>query len=268
MRIHLLVPLMLTFLLAIPVNPEQLMAQRRNPQTPLKSSQVLHDFRVVNRTQPLRITPATQKSVLSKVFRKYLTDDSRCTQEFESSDTDHLRAARNAGQMVPSIIDMAQGSFTGPLRQETLYVIAVNECNASHADNFGSKRVAIFLGSQLITDMDVEFRSNILRKTDLDSDGVDELLMTMGDINQGVLIEIGALLDFRNGRLRVIQDVGTVVEDSCASGFPGSSSKAVVVSYSSAAPGKMPKLRIDAYEASCRRVKRWRFVSTGKMMDE
>ncbi len=268
MRIYSLVPLIFALFLATPVKQKQPMAQRRNTPAPQRSNQVLHDFRVVSRTQPLQIPLAAQKNVLSKVFRRYLTDDSRCNREFESSDTDHLRGARNAGQFVPSIVDMAQGSFTGPLRQETLYVIAVNECNASHADNFGTKRVAIFSGAQLVADMDVEFRSNIVRKVDLDGDGVDELLMTTGDMNQGVLIEIGALLEFRSERPRVIEDFGTVLEDSCASGFPDSSSKAAVVSYSTAAPGKMPKLRIDNYEATCRRVKRWRFVSTGKMTDD
>lgn len=233
-----------------------------------RQRQVLFDFRVTRRSNSLRIPMATQRNVLSKVFRRYLTDDSRCNPEFDVNDTDHLRAARNAGQIVPSIVDMAQGSFTGPLRQETLYVISVSECNASHAENFGSKRVAIFLGQQLIADMDVEFRSSIVRKTDLDGDGVDELLMTTGDINQGVLIEIGALVDFQKGRLRVIEDFGTVIEDSCASGFTGSTSKASVISSSNISPGRMPKLRIDNYEAGCRRVKRWRFVSTGKMSDD
>jgi len=150
---------------------------------------------------------------------------------------------------------------------QTAYVISVSECNASHADNFGTKRVAIFSGQQLIADLDVDFKSSIVRKTDLNGDGMDELLMTSGDMNQGTLVEMAALLDFPKGRLRVIEDFGTVTEDSCASGIPGSSSKASVLSYSDVAPGKMPRLRIDNYGASCRSPKRWRFLSTGKMPD-
>lgn len=245
----------------------QLMAQQRTQ--PLRvPKQILFDFRNERRSAPPKIPLATQKYVLSKVFRRYLTDENKCNSELDtSSGTDHLATARRAGQIVPSIFDMATGSFTGPLTQETLYVISVSECNASHADNFGTKRVAIFSGQRLVADMDADFKNSIVRKTDLNGDGMDELLMTSGDMNQGVLIEIAALLGFQNGRLRTIEDFGTVSEDSCASGIPGSSAKASVISIADAAPGQMPRLRVDNYEASCRRNKRWRFISTGKMQD-
>jgi hypothetical protein len=231
-----------------------------------KPRQVLFDFRVERTSAPLKIPLATQRNVLSKVFRKYLTDENKCNPKFDaSSDTDPLKAARNAGQIVPSIADMATGSFTARGRAETAYVISVSECNASHADNFGTKRVAIFSGQQLIADVDADFNINIVRKTDLNDDGIDELLMTGGDINQGIIVEMAALLDFQNGRLRTIQDFGTVMEDSCASGLPGSSLKASVISISEVVAGNMPRLRTDNYVAGCRQAKRWRFLSTGKM---
>lgn len=243
----------------------RIVAQKTTP--PLKQQRnVLHDFRIVRTSNPLQIPLATQRSVLSKVFRKYLNDENKCNPQFDaSSGTDPLDAARKAGQIVPSIVDVAQGSFTAPGRQETAYVIFVSECNASHADNFGTKRVAIFAGAQLIANVDVDFKSSVVRKTDLNGDGIDELLMTTGDMNQGTIVETAALVNFQNGRFQVIEDFGTVLEDSCASGSPGSSSKASVVSISDAVPGKMPKLRMDNYESSCRKTKRWRFVSSGKM---
>lgn len=243
----------------------QLVAQKTTP--PLKQQRnVLHDFRIVRTSSPLQIPPATQRNVLSKMFRKYLTDENKCNPPFHASGgTDPLEAARRAGQIVPSILDVAQGSFTAARRQETAYVISVSECNASHADNFGTKRVAIFSGPQLIANVDVDFKSSVVRKTDLNGDGIDELLMTTGYMNQGTIVETAAMVNFQNGRFHVIEDFGTVSEDSCASGFPGSSSKASVVLISDAAPGRMPKLRMDNYESSCRKTKRWRFISSGKM---
>jgi len=212
------------------------------------------------------VSPATQRMVLSKVFRKYLTDANRCNSHFESSDvTDPLAAARKAGQIVPSIIDVETGSFTAAAQNQTLYVISVTECNASHADNFGTKRVAIFSGQQLVTDVDADFASTILKKTDLDSDGIDELLMTTGDMAQGTITEMGTLVSFQNGRRRVIQDFGTVVEDSCASGFPGSTSDAAVIYISDVVPGNMPKVTQENYSSSCSgKARRWRLVSKGK----
>jgi hypothetical protein len=230
-----------------------------------KGRQVLYDFRKEQVSKSPRITPAMQRMVLSKVFRRYLTDDKQCRSDFESSGDNYLASARNAGQMVPLVGAMETGSFTAPGQTQTAYVIWIGECGASHADNYGSKRVAIFSGQQLVANVDSDFNGNIIRKTDLDSDGVDELLMSASDMAMGTLIEAAVLVEFRKGRRRVIEEFGTVVEDSCASGFPGSASKASVLSMSELEPGKMPKLRIDNYVSSCRNVKRWRFLSTGKM---
>jgi hypothetical protein len=231
-----------------------------------KDRQVLFDFRPDQNTAETKIPPATQRSVLAKVFRRYLTDESKCTSQIEATDgADRLAAARKAGQIVPAIVDTVTGSFTAAGQTQTAYLIAVSECNASHADNYGTKRVAIFSGQQLVADLDVDFRSDIVLKTDLNSDGVDELLMTSGDMAQGNLIEMAALVSFQNGRLRVIHDYGTVIEESCASGIPGSSAKASVLYISDVVPGNMPKLTQDNYAAACRKAKRWRLVSSGKM---
>lgn len=206
--------------------------------------------------------------MLSQVFRKYLTHESQCNPQFDAGgESDSLAAARKAGQIVPAIDDIATGSFTAPGKTETAYVIFVAECNASHADNFGTKRVAIFSSERLIANVDADFMRNFVRKMDLDGDGINELLMTGGDMNQGTVVELAALVDFKDGKRRVIQDFGTVLENSCASGFPGSAVKASVVSIGEGQPRSMPRLHIDNYASSCRKTKRWRFVSTGKMQD-
>ena len=237
-------------------------------QRPATPKQVLVDFRQDRTTTPSKITPATQKFVLSKVFRRYLTDDHKCNPNFAGNGVDdYLKAARNAGQIVPAIVDSVNGSFTASGQAQTLYVISVSECNASHADNFGTKRVAIFSGQQLIADVDVDFRSSIVKKLDLNLDGIDELLMTSGDMAQGTLIEMASLLSFENGRVHVVEDFGTVTEDSCASGFPGSSAKGSVIWFAPVPLGQMPKLKQDNYESPCRNVKRWRLISTGKMQE-
>ncbi len=228
-----------------------------------KDRQVLFDFRVADETTPARIPPATQRMVLTKVFRKYLTDPNRCNFQGELGD-DYLGAARKAGQMVPSIADVETGSFTAPGQTQTLYIIDVAECNASHADNFGTKRVAIFSGQQLVADVDADFAKNVVKKTDLNSDGVNELLMTTGDMAQGTLIEMATLVSFQNGRRQVLQEFGSVVDDSCASGFPSSKSDASVIYISDVVPGQMPKITQENYSSGCRKVKRWRLVSTGK----
>lgn len=259
---------MKTVLLLLALTFTAVVAQTRTAAPTQKTNQVLADFRISRVSPPPKISAQTQRNVLSKVFRRYLDDSSKCSADFDSgSSSDPLRAARNAGQIVPSIVDMATGSFTSAGVSQSAYVISVSECNASHADNFGTKRVAIFSGPQLVSDVDVDFNSSIVRKTDLNGDGLDELLMSTGDMHQGILTETASLLSFQNGKMRVIQDFGLVDEDQCASEEPGSVTKASVISIVPAGPGDMAKLRQDNYRSSCTKAKRWRFLSTGKMPD-
>ena len=238
------------------------LAQRPSAQ----KGELLFDFRKDHPSNTMRISPATQRNVLSKVFRRYLTDQDKCRSDFAGRDSnDYLAAARKAGQIVPSILDMATGSFTAAGQTQTAYVISVSECNASHADNFGTKRIAIFSGQQLVADVDADFMGSILRKTDLDGNGIDELLMISADMAQGTVTEMATLATFENGRRRVIHDFGAVVLDSCASEAPGSDSRAAVLYTSAFAPGLKPTITQENYLAGCRNPRRWKFVSKGKM---
>ena len=170
-------------------------AQR--PQQPQR--QILFDFRNERSNQPHKISAAAQRDVLSKVFRRYLNDANRCQANFDAGEN-FLAGARRAGQIVPNIAEVATGSFTAAGQNETAYLIYVNECNASHADNFGSKRIAIFSGPRLLADIDLDFKSSIVAKTDLDLDGInvlaagdDHVLNPVVDEEIAVLVEIAGI---------------------------------------------------------------------------
>ena len=235
-------------------------------QKPLlqKGRQVLLDFRKDRNHPAPKISAVTETMVLSRMFRRYLKDQSQCNQQFDASNnSDYLAAARRAGQIVPAVTTMATGSFTAAGQQQTLYVVSVSECNASHADAFGTKRVAIFSGQRLVADIDANFKSNIAIKTDLNSDGIDELLMSSVDQHQGTIEEMATLVTFQNGRLNEVHDFSIVIEDSCASVMPSSASKASVLYMTVDAPGTMPKLTVETYQAGCNKNKRWRLISRG-----
>ena len=232
------------------------------PANGLAQKRILFDFRVDRNTTPAKVPEATTKSVLSKVFKRYLSDSNKCNSKFEAG-ANFLESARKAGEIVPSITDMLQGSFTAAGETQTAYIISVSECFASHADNFGSSRIAIFTGPKLVADLDLDFKSNVVKKTDLDGDGINELLMSSGYMNQGILVESSALLGFKNGSVKVIEDFGQVTEDSCASGLPDSVATASVI-YTATELTKMPTFQIEKFKSACRTPHRWRLVSTGK----
>jgi hypothetical protein len=49
-----------------------------------KDRELLVDFRNDNDSTPFKITAATQRTVLSKVFRRYLTDANQCKVDFDA----------------------------------------------------------------------------------------------------------------------------------------------------------------------------------------
>jgi hypothetical protein len=75
---------------------------------------------------------------------------------------------------------------------------------------------------------------------------------------------MATLVSFQNGRRKVIQDFGSVVLDSCASGFPSSTSEVSVIYISDVVPGQMPKITQENYSSRCLKTKRWKLVSRGK----
>ena len=234
---------------------------------PLQTArQILVDFRKERHIPPPKISAATERTVLSKMFRRYLKDQNQCNQNFNAgNNSDHLAAARRAGEIVPSIYNVATGSFTAAGQQQTLYLVSVSECNASHADAFGTKRVAIFNGQQLVADLDVNFKDNIVVKTDLNGDGIDELLLSSVDQHQGIVEQMATLVSFPDRRVQVVHDFGLIVEDSCASLMTSSASKASVLYATPGAPGTMPKFTMENYQAGCNKNRRWRLISRGKM---
>ena len=84
--------------------------------------------------------------------------------------------------------------------------------------------------------------------------------MTTGDMAQGELIEMAALLGFQGGKMQVIQEFGTVVHDDCASLRTESTAKAAVLSYSKTNPFSMPKITANYYAGGCGNVRRWRAI--------
>lgn len=226
----------------------------------------LFDFRTQTRNNPPRVTAATSKQVLDAVFPKYLSDARYCKADVETSGAeDYLAAMRKAGEIVPSIMDLAKGSFTAPGENQIAYVISVGECDASHADNFGSKRLAIFSGNKLVLNEDLNFKSGILKTTDFDANGINELLMLAGDMHQGILIETAALVTVRSRKVVVVQDFKKVFEDSCASLIRGSGIQASLIFLGPARSGQMPTFDVENYRSGCGSTKRWRFMSKGIM---
>src|SRR5258708_2137447 len=231
--------------LAVPV--ARLAALSKREQPPLSvalagANQLLFDFRhpPTKKSRP-KLSAAAQDKIISTIFHSYLKEGERCSDEIYS-----IEEARAKGQISPTIEDSAIGSFTATGTKQTAYTINVGECNASHADGFGTKRLVIFENQKLVANVDADQHSEILQVFDLDQDGINELLLDGGFMNQGISVEHSILVDFQEGKLRVVHDFGQTSYDSCPSGQKKSSSGALAIFYTTLVKGQMPEFRTDA----------------------
>ncbi len=164
------------------------------------------DARVVD-----EIDKAEEAGILRKLFPKYLTDEDNC-----SGVADDLEGARRRGDIVPTVRAKASGAFTYARRTQTLYLVFVGECGASHADNFGSTMIAVVQDGAIVGRA-VTGGSSIAGIFDLDGDGRQEVLLGSGYTNMGITVSSASLVRVETTSIHTVIDFGQVYEDNCAS---------------------------------------------------
>jgi hypothetical protein len=161
-----------------------------------------------------------------------------------------LAGARAAGDFVPWVFEVADGSFTERGEHQRLYLLTVGECGASYADNFGSEMLAVFQGDAVVARSVIYGGSSILGVFDLDGDGQNEFVLTDGFTNQGNTVEAARLARFDHGKLVDVKHFGQVMDDSCASGFPGSKLTYSVI-HALVRAGKPPEFKVEPKNEPC-----------------
>jgi hypothetical protein len=200
-----------------------------------------------------------------------LTDEGQCSgYEGESYNPEGLKAARDEGYIVPKITGFTTGAFTEPNTTQTAYLIMVGECGAPHAVNWGTKRLAIFSGDKLVVNVDVQDHTTILNTYDLNGDGINELLITGGYMQSGYVSQWGALISFKDGRLRFDKKFESLWSSNCSSMEPKAGVSAAVIYYTGGSRDAGPEFRVDNYQAKCTedsedpKPSSFRYVSSGK----
>ena len=251
--------------IATPIARVAALSKREQPALSIAlagATQVLLDFRKPYKGRPSpKLSPAAQEKILSTIFPAYLKAGETCR-----DDVYGIEEARRLGQINPDIEDSISGSFTAPGVKQIAYIINVGECNASHAEGFGTKRLVIFENQKLVANVDTDQHSGIIQISDLDQDGINELLLYGAAMGQGTSVEAATLVDFHDGKYRVIHDFGQIRYDSCGSGLKKSSMSALAVFYAPSVKGEFPEFRTDVYRANCGG--KFRYLTTGKLPDQ
>jgi hypothetical protein len=163
-------------------------------------------------------SPDEEKRVLSALFPSYLTSQDQCSGQALGS----LQEAQAAGQFVPHLVNKVVGAFTQAGTPQTLYLVSLAECNASHADNFGSQLLAVFgADSQVVGRAAIDGGSQIHRAVDVDADSRQEVVLE-SSFSQGGYTEGSATLGRVDAdRFEEIEVFGGAYSDDCARGEEG-----------------------------------------------
>jgi hypothetical protein len=207
--------------------------------------QLLFDFR----TEPFsgeKVPPDLQKKIFDKIFPKYLISDDGCPKEFLSK---NLEQKRQAGLMVPGIVSEVKGSFTGTGLDQTAYLVWVNECDASHAEDFGSKRLVILSGDQVVLNAQTDAAS-ILKTLDLNQDGINEFLLTRGWSGQGLILQYANVVQVQGAALKTLKDFKMVAVDSCLADH-NKLVRASALYATVSGKGQSPQFSQESFQATC-----------------
>jgi S1-C subfamily serine protease len=172
------------------------------------------------------------------------------------------------------VTGVSKGSFTAAGLEQTAYLIDTR--SGGHADNFGPKYLAIFNGETYVADFAVADLSLILQASDLNHDGINELLLGYSYTQMGEVQEWSKLVQVTQGKLRIIRDFGTTYHSTCGSEKDGDKAidSSVIFYAPAAAANQMPDFRVDNYRAACPAEgaeiapEQWKYASTGKLPDK
>jgi hypothetical protein len=149
--------------------------------------------------------------VLHRLFPSFLTNADDC-----ATDVRDLEDARNRGQFVPSVDTKLQGAFTASGKNETVYLLKLNECGAPHSEDFGSAMFAVNDDSSFTVKAILDGQGSTAVHRVIDAgNGTKELVLTQGSTGQGETDELVKLAKITTAGVTVVKDFNTVYTDNC-----------------------------------------------------
>jgi hypothetical protein len=219
-----------------------------NAQPPAAAAQGTVMYNPADKDAVQPVEPVEGNALLGKLFETFLTDFNKCP---ESATLTDLEDAREKGAFVPSVGGKISGSFTGANKQQTLYVVGLGECNASHADNFGSGLLVVVEGGNIVARNPIDGGSTVHRLVDLDGDGRNELVLKFSFEGQGVVAESARVVRIRPEGVAMIKDFGSVGEDSCASGMEKVSKEFTIIRAVAKPGAALPDFKEEKHTEQC-----------------
>lgn len=211
--------------------------------------------------KPAEDKPASEKQILWD-FRKDSALDSQKISKAETSAVLKYLFGDEANQKI-EIRNRVSGAFTKPNAKETLYYLSgcedddskqfTTDCPHVSWDSVGW--LAIYDGTTPVLKINEALGSRIEKVTDVNGDGISEILSFGGYNGMGISNESLSLGQISAGKYQAITDFQGYV-DNCAEGDTvaagDKSARAAVISYMPANGGKMPEFSADYFKGKCK----------------
>lgn len=174
-------------------------------------------------------TTIPSQAPLSSLFPLYLPDEDQCKQKAHTED--EVPAMREKGQFAPVVLAQSRGSFSDPGRKEVAYLVALHECSDDSA--WQTREVIVVPDAGRATPIARAEVSDdrLLDAFDLTQDGQTELFLAGDSSVNGVFAQHAEIYQFDKGKLRKLEDFGTVYENYCRSALSAQGLSAVVIEY-------------------------------------
>ncbi|HBL12669.1 MAG TPA: hypothetical protein DD379_14970 [Cyanobacteria bacterium UBA11162] len=171
----------------------------------------------------------------------------------------------------PTVIDYAIGSFTDPQEDQVVYLVDLGD--SCHHGYTGTIRIAVASSGKVVTYGDVTGYSTIQQITDVNGDGINEIILERNWAEQGYSGTYAKLIEIKPKGLLTLNDFEKVYEDNLSSINPNLYKIASVISVNQGSQGQTVFTRKN-YIARCfevdfeeRECSSYEYMSEGKFLE-
>lgn len=172
----------------------------------------LYDSASFDLDKPPASLSTREQALVRAVYAQYLASDVCSTDEVRL-EPKAAGSKADAGQLS----DVLAGSFSGKGRQQKLVLFFAGHCGQMgfHAENWG-QRLLILLEKGRVLNVFIDEQTSLLRKVDVDADGLDEIVAWGGWTGAGGSYSWVRLLTLAGGVRLNLGDFTELDVDSCA----------------------------------------------------
>ncbi|HVF51865.1 MAG TPA: hypothetical protein VNA19_17405 [Pyrinomonadaceae bacterium] len=212
---------------------------------------------------PINAAQVAQRDEATQVLFDYRKDKGLARPELPPEELRKIYVAAYGDEyekLEPLIRSAAEGVFTEAGARQTAYLVQPNSAGeAGDAVPATGANLVIFEGEKLAANVAVgggnfirrvNHYASILHLSDLNGDGVNELLLGASYLNRGINISWARLVEVRDGKLKLIRDFGVIDEDTCDTERQARVTSGVIRATTEKG-GAWPRFKVDFYRGPC-----------------